>query len=106
MASGNQIEGGTATRPRRRFDGAGVCADPAVAAMALPVDVSVGHSQDCATLPIRRSARHDRVMMMSMMPMAESLPDVTHWLRSSGLEIVLLVLGAILLTRLATWLRA
>ena len=31
-------------------------------------------------------------------------PDVLLWLRGSGLEIVLLVLGAILLTRFATWL--
>ena len=44
--------------------------------------------------------------MMFMMPMAEGLPNVQLWLRSSGLEIVLLVLGAILLTRFATWLRA
>ena len=33
-----------------------------------------------------------------------SLPDVGLWARSSGLEIVLLLTGAILLTRLATWL--
>jgi small conductance mechanosensitive channel len=45
-------------------------------------------------------------MMIFMMPMAESLPDVQRWIRGSGLEIVLLVLGAILLTRFATWLRA
>jgi moderate conductance mechanosensitive channel len=32
------------------------------------------------------------------------LTDVSAWLRSSGLEIVLLVTGAILLTRSATWL--
>jgi small-conductance mechanosensitive channel len=32
------------------------------------------------------------------------LPNVVHWVRGSGLEIVLLVTGAILLTRLATWL--
>jgi moderate conductance mechanosensitive channel len=44
--------------------------------------------------------------MMLMRPMAEGLPNVQLWLRSSGLEIVLLVLGAILLTRFATWLRA
>lgn len=29
--------------------------------------------------------------------------DVTSWVRSSGLEIVLFVLGAVLLTRFATW---
>jgi len=34
------------------------------------------------------------------------LPDVALWARGSGLEIVLLVLGTILLTRLATWLGA
>ena len=50
-------------------------------------------------------------MMMSMIPttivpMAESLPDVPLWIRGNGLEILLLVLGAILLTRFATWLRA
>src|SRR5258706_11429261 len=32
------------------------------------------------------------------------LTDVAVWVRGSGLEIVLLVTGAILLTRLATWL--
>ena len=32
------------------------------------------------------------------------LPNVVDWARGSGLEIVLLVTGAILLTRLATWL--
>ena len=31
------------------------------------------------------------------------LTDIANWLRSSGLEIVLLVTGAILLTRFATW---
>jgi len=43
---------------------------------------------------------------MSIIPMAESLPDVPLWIRGNGLEILLLVLGAILLTRFATWLRA
>jgi moderate conductance mechanosensitive channel len=33
-----------------------------------------------------------------------ALTDIALWARSSGLEIVLLVTGAILLTRLATWL--
>ena len=37
--------------------------------------------------------------------MAEPLPDVVLWLRGSGLEILLLVLGALLLTGFATWLR-
>jgi small conductance mechanosensitive channel len=32
-----------------------------------------------------------------------SLDDFVHWLRGSGLEIVLIVLGAFLLTRLLTW---
>ncbi|MEO8555533.1 MAG: mechanosensitive ion channel family protein [Actinomycetota bacterium] len=44
--------------------------------------------------------------MLTMIPMAEPLPDIPLWVRGNGLEIVLLVLGAILLTRLATWLRA
>jgi small conductance mechanosensitive channel len=35
---------------------------------------------------------------------AAPLTDVDRWARSSGLEIVLLVTGAILLTRFATWL--
>jgi small-conductance mechanosensitive channel len=50
-------------------------------------------------------------MMMSMIPMfiiamAEPLPDMPLWIRGHGLEILLLVLGAMLLTRFATWLRA
>src|SRR5580692_8273876 len=35
---------------------------------------------------------------------AKPLTDVAMWARGSGLEIVLLVIGTILLTRLATWL--
>src|SRR5260221_2731181 len=35
---------------------------------------------------------------------AAPLPDIGHWARGSGLEIVLLLTGAILLTRFATWL--
>src|SRR6476619_5383946 len=35
---------------------------------------------------------------------ATPLSDALLWLRGSGLEIVLLVLGAVLLTRFATWL--
>ncbi|HEX9066658.1 MAG TPA: mechanosensitive ion channel family protein [Streptosporangiaceae bacterium] len=34
-----------------------------------------------------------------------TLHGLAHWARGSGLEIVLLIVGAILLTRLATWLR-
>ena len=45
-------------------------------------------------------------MMMTMIPMAEPLPDISLFVRGNGLEIVLLVLGAILLTRFATWFRA
>lgn len=41
-----------------------------------------------------------------MIPLAAPLPDVPMWLRGSGLEILLLVLGAILLTRFATWFKA
>ena len=40
-----------------------------------------------------------------MMANTKLLNDLVHWARGSGLEIVLLVTGAILLTRLATWLR-
>ena|SRR5665648_1301901 len=46
------------------------------------------------------------MMSMSIIPMAEPLPDVPLWIRGNGLEIVLLVLGAMLLTRFAAWLRA
>ena len=44
--------------------------------------------------------------MDHMIPTAAPLPDVQTWIRGSGLEILLLVLGAVLLTRFATWLRA
>jgi moderate conductance mechanosensitive channel len=37
---------------------------------------------------------------------AGHLPDVSFWARGSGLEIVMIVTGTILLTRLATWLGA
>jgi small conductance mechanosensitive channel len=39
------------------------------------------------------------------MPNTKLLHDLSYWARGSGLEIVLLITGAILLTRLATWLR-
>jgi moderate conductance mechanosensitive channel len=45
-------------------------------------------------------------MMGFMIPTAAPLPDVLSWLRSSGLEILLLVLGSLLLTRFANWLGA
>lgn len=35
-----------------------------------------------------------------------TLHDLSHWARGNGLEIVLLITGAILLTRLASWLRS
>ena len=38
--------------------------------------------------------------------LATPLPDVPVWLRGSGLEIVLIILGAILMTRFATWVKA
>jgi len=41
-----------------------------------------------------------------MIPASAPLPDVPLWVRGSGLEILLLVLGAILLTRFATWFKA
>jgi len=40
-----------------------------------------------------------------MMPMAAPLTDVRLWLTGSGLEILLILLGAVLLTRFATWLK-
>lgn len=39
------------------------------------------------------------------MPAISPLDDVGYWARGSGLEIVLLVLGSVLLTRLAAWVR-
>jgi moderate conductance mechanosensitive channel len=44
-------------------------------------------------------------MMDSMIVTAPPLPDVQTWVRGSGLQILLLVLGAVLLTRFAIWLR-
>jgi moderate conductance mechanosensitive channel len=40
-----------------------------------------------------------------MIPTAVPLPDAVFWLRGSGLEIVLLIVGSILLTRFANWFR-
>lgn len=40
-----------------------------------------------------------------MFPTAVPLPDVVFWLRGSGLEIVLLIVGSILLTHFANWFR-
>ncbi|HEX7462623.1 MAG TPA: mechanosensitive ion channel family protein [Dermatophilaceae bacterium] len=40
-----------------------------------------------------------------MIPTAVPLPDAVSWLRGSGLEIVLLIVGSILLTRFANWFR-
>jgi len=45
-------------------------------------------------------------MMVFMFLAVAPLPDVWFWVRGSGLEILLLVLGAILLTRFATWTKA
>jgi small conductance mechanosensitive channel len=39
-------------------------------------------------------------------PMATRLKNVPDWLSSNGLEIVLIILGVILLTRFATWFKA
>jgi moderate conductance mechanosensitive channel len=44
-------------------------------------------------------------MMDSMIVTAAPLPDIQTWIRGSGLQILLLVLGAVLLTRFAIWLR-
>ena len=40
-----------------------------------------------------------------MFPTAVPLPDVVFWLRDSGLQIVLLIVGSILLTHFANWFR-
>ena len=47
----------------------------------------------------------DRVRHEAVKGLPQSLPptDITTWLRSCGLEIVLLVLAAMLLARLAGW---
>jgi small-conductance mechanosensitive channel len=42
-------------------------------------------------------------MMVPMVPAAARLSEVSNWLLSSGLEIVLFALGAVLLIRFATW---
>jgi moderate conductance mechanosensitive channel len=44
--------------------------------------------------------------MVSMIPTLAPLPDVRLWVRGNGLEILLLVLGAVLLTRFVTWFKA
>ena len=44
-------------------------------------------------------------MMVFMIASVAPLPNVLLWVRGNGLEILLLVLGAVLLTRFATWLR-
>jgi moderate conductance mechanosensitive channel len=41
--------------------------------------------------------------MVPMIPMAQPLPDVSLWVRGSGLEILLIVVGVVLLTRFAAW---
>lgn len=41
-----------------------------------------------------------------MFPTISPLPPVGLWVRSNGLEILLIILGTILLTRFATWLKA
>ena len=43
--------------------------------------------------------------MGPMIATSAPLPDVVTWIRGNGLQIVLLVLGAVLLTRFAIWLR-
>jgi moderate conductance mechanosensitive channel len=40
-----------------------------------------------------------------MMPMVVPLTDVQQWVSGSGLEILLILLGTVLLTRFATWLK-
>src|SRR5260370_7505567 len=43
---------------------------------------------------------------MAMSLTVSPLPDIAMWARGNGLEIVLLVTGALLLTRFVTWLGA
>jgi len=45
-------------------------------------------------------------MMAFMISLATPLPDVLLWVRGNGLEILLIGLGAVLLTRFATWFKA
>jgi hypothetical protein len=52
-------------------------------------------------VPVERT-RQDRCVRGEAM----SLTEISVWARSNGLELVLLVTGAILLTRVATWLGA
>src|SRR5450631_1165408 len=44
--------------------------------------------------------------MVSMISTLAPLPDAGLWIRGSGLEILLLVVGTVLFTRFATWFRA
>src|ERR1019366_4155233 len=44
--------------------------------------------------------------MLSMISTLAPLPDVPLWVRGNGLEILLFVLGAVLLTRFGTWFKA
>jgi small conductance mechanosensitive channel len=46
------------------------------------------------------------MMGFMIFTLATPLPDVPVWLRGSGLEIVLIILGVILMTRFATWVKA
>jgi small conductance mechanosensitive channel len=46
------------------------------------------------------------MMGFMIFTLATPLPDVPVWLSGSGLEIVLILLGVILLTRFATWVKA
>jgi small-conductance mechanosensitive channel len=46
------------------------------------------------------------MMGFMIFTLATPLPDVPVWLRGSGLEIVLIMLGVVLMTRFATWAKA
>src|SRR5450432_3444148 len=46
---------------------------------------------------------HESTMSYRTLFAVTSLSDLNTWIRGNGLEIVLLVSGAILLTRFATW---
>src|SRR5258708_21052074 len=54
-------------------------------------------------LPLTEGPNYRPETTKTPMLSLKTLTDVSLWARSNGLEIVLLVTGAVLLTRLATW---
>src|SRR5699024_4834978 len=62
----------------------------------------VGHP--LADAGCRRLTGPDDVTPLAAFPLVGSTVDITHWLRTGALEIVLIALGAVLASRLFTWL--